>query len=330
MKYTITTDLIKNITPKEIFSVLYPLINDDCIDSIAIDQDMKLLDIYYKNSSNPEYISSWIRLLSETNCYTPIQYSFDSDLFSDKDILIMTSKVIGAKKMIVYSLQSINNYVDEVKIENGNNMAILGDTTVQVIECNTARREINAATRQIQKSNLDESIFSMRSEDFYQKILEAINDTGKSIERYPKTIENQDEETIREHFLTQLSTAFKNCSSTGESYNHTGKTDIMIMHGNDILFIAECKIWKGPKKLNEAICQLLNYLTWRDTKTALLIFNKGTNPQSIVDSIKKTIPDHPNFVKLVKQRDMGWYDYIFHLTDPNEEIKMAVMVFDFK
>ncbi len=168
------------------------------------------------------------------------------------------------------------------------------------------------------------------AESVYQDILSAISTTGQNIERYPKTIENQDEETIREQFLTQLSMTFKGCSSTGESFNHEGKTDIMVKHGNDTLFIAECKIWKGAKKLNEAIDQLLSYLTWRDSKTALLIFNKDTDPQTVVTSIQESIPSHPNFVKFVVQRDTGWYDYIFHLTDSTTEIKMAVMVFDFK
>lgn len=167
------------------------------------------------------------------------------------------------------------------------------------------------------------------AEVVYQDILNAINTIGQNIERFPKTIENQDEETIREHFLTQLSTTFKSCSSTGESFNQVGKTDIMVKRGDDILFIAECKIWKGAKKLNEAIDQLLSYLTWRDSKTALLIFNKDTNVQTIVDSIQESIPCHPNFVKLVKKSSKGWFDFVFHLTNSPDELKMAVMVFDF-
>ena len=104
----------------------------------------------------------------------------------------------------------------------------------------------------------------------------------------------------------------------------------MIKHGDDVLFVAECKIWKGAKMLNDAINQLLGYLTWRDSKTALLVFNKDTNMQTVVDSIQDTIPNHPNFVKYVNQRDKGWYDYVFRLTDSNDEIKTAVMLFDFK
>lgn len=164
----------------------------------------------------------------------------------------------------------------------------------------------------------------------YQTILQSINTIGKQFEHYPKTVENQDEETIRAQFLTQLSAAFSSYSTTGESFSNKGKTDIMIKHGDGILFVAECKIWKGQRKLLEAIDQLLSYLTWRESKTALLIFNKDTNPQTVVESIQESIPNHPNFVKFVAQRDSGWYDYIFRLTDSTTEIKMSVMVFDFK
>ena len=179
-------------------------------------------------------------------------------------------------------------------------------------------------------SQIAKPLVPTMAETVYQEILKVINTTGKSIERYPKTIENQDEETIRAHFLTQLSSSFKSFSSTGESFNHKGKTDIMIKHGDDVLFVAECKIWKGAKMLNEAINQLLGYLTWRDSKTALLIFNKDTAIQTVIQSIQESIPNHSNFVKQIGQRDKGWFDYSFHLTDSSDEIKMAVMVFDFR
>lgn len=333
MKYTITTDLIKNIKPKEILSILYPLINDECNDSIVLDKDLKLLDIYYKHSSHPELISSWIKYLSDSNCYTPIQYSFDPETFSDKDIILLTNKVKGGTKMIVYSLESLD-YADEVKTENESNIVVLGSIKIPVIECNEARRAINATTIKIQQPNNNEPKETepnspMTEDDIYQAILTNINNIGKNIERYPKTIENQDEETIRNLLLTQLSTSFPLYSSTGESFNHEGKTDIMVKYGNDILFIAECKFWKGQKKLLEAIHQILRYLTWRDTKTALVIFNKDTDIQTVIQSIQASIPNHPNFSKLIQQRDSGWYDYSFHITNSSNVIKMAVMVFNF-
>lgn len=207
---------------------------------------------------------------------------------------------------------------------------ITGNATPKTYSVQTVERRHFESPLVNSNQQKSEPLSPTMADVVYQDILSAINITGQNIERYLKTIENQDEETIREQFLTQLSTTFKSCSSTGESFNHVGKTDIMVKHGNDILFIAECKVWKGAKKLNEAIDQLLSYLTWRDSKTALLIFNKDTAIQTVIQSIRESIPQHPNFVKMIKQSDIGWFDYSFHLTDSSDEIKMAVMVFDFK
>lgn len=54
-----------------------------------------------------------------------------------------------------------------------------------------------------------------------------------------------------------------------------GKSDILIRDGDRSVFVAECKIWRGSKSLSNAIDQLLGYATWRDTKTAILVFNRN-------------------------------------------------------
>ena len=46
--------------------------------------------------------------------------------------------------------------------------------------------------------------------------------------------------------------------------------------GDRAAFVAECKIWHGAKKLVESLDQLVRYLTWRDCKAALVIFNMNT------------------------------------------------------
>lgn len=261
------------------------------------------------------------------------------EIQSHKDDLI---KMLVFLKIDIERInKSICSYISEVfKVRKEKIMKeqdVLADLGIPIKSKTSSCKTYSVPTvaKRIQEpiiSNLQpsEPITPTMEENIYQQILDGINSIGKSYERYPQTIENQNEETIREHLLTQLSTTFKSCSSTGESFNHKGKTDIMVKHGDDVLFIAECKIWKGQKKLNEAIDQLLSYLTWRDSKTALLIFNRDTGIQTVLQSIQDSIPTHPNYVKMLKGRDKGWFDYSFHLNDSNEEIKMAVMVFDFK
>ncbi len=80
-----------------------------------------------------------------------------------------------------------------------------------------------------------------------------------------------DEEKIRDLLLVFLNAQYEG-DAAGEVFNAAGKTDILIRVGDRNVFIAECKIWKGPKTIRDALGQLLSYLTWRDTKAALLVF----------------------------------------------------------
>ena len=91
------------------------------------------------------------------------------------------------------------------------------------------------------------------------------------IERSPASFASLDEEAIRTHFLLQLNGHYEG-SATGETFNSSGKTDILIRVDNRNVFIAECKFWRGPKSFSEAIDQLLGYLSWRDSKGAFARF----------------------------------------------------------
>ena len=165
----------------------------------------------------------------------------------------------------------------------------------------------------------------------YRDLLTSIQDYGQSLERIPETYKDKDEESIRGLFLANLSSSFESQSSTGESFNNTGKTDIMVRHGNEILFIAECKIWKGPAALLKAITQLLSYLTWRDSKTSLLLFVKNGQMSKVLESVKKTIPNHPSYIRSENQDKDTWLNYTFRMDgDDNKMVKMAVQLFDFK
>ena len=163
----------------------------------------------------------------------------------------------------------------------------------------------------------------------YKEIVSSLYTIGRNLERFPNTHKGRDEETIRDLFLTQLVTSFTNYSSTGEAFNHQGKTDIMVKKEDDILFVAECKFWKGAKVLTDAISQLLSYLTWRDTKTALLIFNREVGMSAAIKSLQETVPHHPNYVSGIKRSETQ-YDYVFHLNDDkSRQIMMSVLIFDF-
>src|SRR6266511_2027827 len=135
-------------------------------------------------------------------------------------------------------------------------------------------------------------------ETVYQEILQTIWDLGRTMERLPSTYADKDEETLRDHILLYLTPRFEG-SSTGETFNKTGKTDILLRYENSNVYIAECKFWSGPKALLGAIDQLLRYLTWRDSKASLVAFVANKDFSAVLDSIRETMPNHPQFVRHV-------------------------------
>ena len=94
--------------------------------------------------------------------------------------------------------------------------------------------------------------------------------------------------------------------ATGETFNFTGKTDILIHYEGGNVFIAECKFWRGEKKLIDTVNQLLRYCSWRGTKTAILLFNKNQSFTSVLEKIDSTIKKHScykrDFDKLSKDK----------------------------
>ena len=136
------------------------------------------------------------------------------------------------------------------------------------------------------------------------------------------------EEDLRQHFLVQLNGAYEG-EATGETFNYEGKTDILIRHKGKNVFIAECKFWKGSKGLTDTIDQLLGYTSWRDTKTAIIVFSRGKNFTEVLEKIPDAVESHPCFKKEIERSDETNFRYTFqHRDDPERELILTVMVFN--
>jgi len=161
----------------------------------------------------------------------------------------------------------------------------------------------------------------------YHQILELIHDVGKEFERLPSLYSNKEEEHLRDHVLFVLEPNFEG-SATGETFNKNGKTDVLLRHDGNNAFIAELKFWHGKKSFLDAISQLLGYLTWRDSKAALVIFVKNKNFSQVLETAKEVIGEHENYLDFVSEQNDGWYHYRFHINDdPNREVKLSLMLF---
>ena len=162
----------------------------------------------------------------------------------------------------------------------------------------------------------------------YDYILTIIDRLSQNIERSPSTFVSMGEEQIRDLILVSLNGHYKG-DATGETFNGHGKTDILIRADERNVFIAECKFWKGQKSLYASIEQILRYLTWRDTKAALLLFSKNLEFTNVLSSIADAVPLHPNFKRELQQVSETHIRYLFRQKkDPARDIYLAVQVFN--
>ncbi len=162
----------------------------------------------------------------------------------------------------------------------------------------------------------------------YEHILAVIRHEGATFESTPKTYRDMGETDLRNILLAHLNGHYKG-SATGETFRGEGKTDIRIEFENRAAFVAECKIWRGPKELTEAVDQMLGYLTWRDCKCALVVFNKeNAGFVEIQDKIPSLMKNHENFQKEMSNQSSG--EWRFVLTSKDDKARyITVQVFIF-
>lgn len=162
----------------------------------------------------------------------------------------------------------------------------------------------------------------------YEHILTIIQNMVHVMERSPSAFTTMDEESIRSHFLVQLNGHYEG-QATGETFNYQGKTDILIRSEGKNIFIGECQFWSGPKKLIETIDQLLGYSSWRDTKVAVIVFNRNKDFSKVLESIQATSKTHGNFKRQLESKEETIFRYVFaHKDDSNRELYLTIMAFD--
>ncbi len=162
----------------------------------------------------------------------------------------------------------------------------------------------------------------------YEHILKVMRSMSLVIERNPRSFAGLDEEAIRDHFLLQVNGHYRG-GATGETFNASGKTDILIREGDRNVFIAECKFWRGAKSFSAAIDQFLQYLTWRDSKCALLIFNRNQDSTAVRTKMHEMVTERAEYRRTVKTEPDGDSRYIFvKESDPEREVIITTQLYD--
>ena len=164
--------------------------------------------------------------------------------------------------------------------------------------------------------------------DDYENILSICSSMTNVMERSPRAFKALGEEDLRTNFLLHLNGHYEG-QATGETFNYEGKTDILVRAQDKNIFIAECKVWAGSQGFKDAIDQLLGYTSWRDTKTALLVFNRNAAMSTVLNWIPEVARKHPNYKAERDYSSETGFRYIFgHRDDPNRELTLTVLVFD--
>ena len=167
----------------------------------------------------------------------------------------------------------------------------------------------------------------IRDED-YAFILSVVRHEGRTFEATPRTFAVHNEEELRDIILAHLNGHFQG-DATGETFRKSGKTDIRIEDKSRAAFVGECKIWRGAKELTQAVDQLLGYLTWRDCKAALILFNKDVAGfSSIQGKVPEVLREHPKYVREVNSDQAGEWRFVCHSAEDDQRL-VTVHVFLF-
>jgi hypothetical protein len=165
----------------------------------------------------------------------------------------------------------------------------------------------------------------------YEAVLGVLHSARNALERAPSTTSKLDEPEIRDLLLVLLNAQFEG-KAAGEVFNGFGKTDILIRDGDRNVFIGECKIIRQKGGVEDVVAsalnQLLGYLTWRDTKAALLLLIRDMDVSAVVGRACQEITKHPNYKRPGSTRTEERYDFVIHANgDKNREIQLACLPF---
>lgn len=163
----------------------------------------------------------------------------------------------------------------------------------------------------------------------YQEVLTHLRHMSRTIERDPRAFHGYSEEQLRTQFLMHLNGAFEG-QGTGESFSHRGKTDIFLRVKERAIFIAECKFWKGAASFQEIIDQLLGYLTWRESKTAILLFVRNADIGAVCQQVPGLVSSHKSFTKREQWGQQGEFRFVLRSArDESLPLVLTTMCFHF-
>ncbi|OZC46339.1 hypothetical protein CH267_28225 [Rhodococcus sp. 06-621-2] len=162
------------------------------------------------------------------------------------------------------------------------------------------------------------------AEHIYADVVQTIEQMTRAMERTP-TAGKLHEEEIRNLILFVLNANYRGAAA-GEVFNGEGKTDILLRWNDANVFIGECKFWTGPAAFRDAINQLHGYVTWRDTKAALIVFVRGGDATQIMEKARKELRNHATFDKELPASSDTRSDFVLRSTSDADRLISVALV----
>lgn len=159
-------------------------------------------------------------------------------------------------------------------------------------------------------------------------VIEVLRHAGRQMETAPGVFESQNEEALRTILMIAVNGATRG-SAVAEAFNRRGKTDILVRAEGVNCFLAECKIYGGPKGLGEAITQLLGYTGWRERQVGLIVFVRSTAMSTAIRATRKALSEEAS-VRAVRDLDPNGSELratVTHPADPDIDLEITVQLF---
>jgi len=254
----------------------------------------------------------------------------------------LSNQVSTIRRMVEYSNNDLANFDRSLRDQVSSAVGIRKQELDKILKLKTALKvniekkrdatplnNIEVKVQQIKPlSTKKEDPGAYISDNDYEQILQAIRNMGASMET-SRASESRDEESLRDMLLVGLNASMSSGVAGAELFRKKGKTDINIIFDNKAAFVGECKLWKGDKYMLEGIDQLLGYLTWRDAKTSIIIFNRhNKNFSEIQSKVGEAITTHKDYVKSIPSKNGEWRFVFRKPDDENRQIVVHVFLFD--
>lgn len=131
--------------------------------------------------------------------------------------------------------------------------------------------------------------------DDFVNLVAFIDQYVRQFEVAPATYSKLSEEELRDLLVSMMNTNYPG-STTAETFNKLGKTDIRLHVNEGNVLICECKIWSGARAYAKSLEQLFGYLTWRQSYGVLMHFCKLKEMTKAVTEAKRALTEHPSTV----------------------------------